>query len=436
MLTLASVAKPKEVTKWPEFPVMDRQRIRVTITEATDRENRGSMGAHYVREAARWAGFNVEYEEIESRGLADVELVSVHHCMDWPRLARLPRTSPIRLAGGHPTTNNIRPGVRFADAWCVGEGETWIAHALRRLNNGGGIGSLRELPGTVIGTGDRILPPANTEASVPRHPPYLNRDIEGHSRVWYLELSRGCPFACDYCELGWAWKYRTQNTTWLLEQIDGIDRRTSSRVSLFAPDEASHPGYGEILQRIHDRKLITSFGSMRLEQVMRRDLPFRPNMLIRIAVDGLTEDTRNRVHRRQTNQSIYDYFRYMTDRGHTSFKVFTIFGYPWESLTDFDEWQWLWSRILSIPRRVNAHVRVKFTPLIPQPSTPLGDCDPIYDEAMAQRIRSWFHTVRMPTRRPGWFVVSDGVMSRATHARQVRLTRGDEDAVWREMTVG
>lgn len=429
MLTLAPVEKPKTATEWPELPPHRKQSIRVTMTEATEPENRGSMGAHYVREAAQWDGWRVDYETPESRTAADVELVSVHHCSDWPILAKLPRVAPIRLAGGHVTTNNVRPGLPFADAWCIGEGETWITHALRRLNNGMGVESLRELPGTIVGRAAGDVPKGNTEPAVPKHPPYFNRDNDGHARVWYLELSRGCPFHCHYCELGWAWKYRMQDTDWLLEQIDGIDKTISNRITLFAPDEASHPGYHAILDRIHQRKLITSFGSMRFDVIMRKDLPFKPNMLIRVAVDGLTEGTRMRVNRKQTNQSIYDYFRYMSDRGHSSFKIFNIFGYPWERLEDFDEWEWLWSRITSIPRRVNAHVRVKFTPLIPQPSTPLGDCDPVYDERMAERIRRWFRAVRMPSRRPGWFVENDGLMSARSHAEQVRLTRGDEATV-------
>lgn len=426
MLTLAPVEKPRGITQWPDLPAAQPQRLRITLTEATEPDSRGSMGAHYIKEAAEWSGFRVDYEHPENRTPADVELVSVHHCSDWPILAKLPRVAPIRLAGGHVTTNNVRPGIPFADAWCIGEGETWIAHALHRLNSGMELESLKELPGTIVGKSDVQIPPGNTEPSVPKHPPYLNRDGDGHARVWYLELSRGCPFHCHYCELGWAWKYRMQDTDWLLSQIDGIDKSRSNRITLFAPDEASHPGYGDVLERIHQRGLITSFGSMRFDVIVKKNLPFKPNMLIRVAVDGLTEATRKRVNRNQTNQAIYDYFRFMSDRGHSNFKIFTIFGYPWETLSDFDEWEWLWSRIASIPRKKNAHVRVKFTPLIPQPSTPLGDCEPIYDEAMADRIRKWFARVRMPTRRPGWFVENDGLMSRKSHAEQVRLTRGDE----------
>lgn len=426
MLTLAPIEKPRKATEFPPLAPVRQQNIRVTITEPTEPESRGSMGCWYVQEAAKWAGFHVEYEPYENRTPADVELVSLHHCTDYPTLAKLPRVAPIRIIGGHVTTNNIRPAIPFGDVFCIGEGETWIAHALSILNQGGKAQDLAHLPGTMLPPFNGTVPKGNTEPTVPKHPPYLNRAGEGHAPVWYLEMSRGCPFHCSYCELGWAWKYRMQDTQWLLEQIDGIDRSRSHKVSLFAPDEASHPGYHEILDRIHARKLVTSFGSMRLDVIMRKNLPFKPNMLIRVALDGITEATRERVGRKISNQSVYDYFRYMSDRGHCNFKIFQIIGYPWEKPEDWDEWEWLWSRIASIPRKKNAHVRIKFTPLIPQPSTPLGECEPNYDEAMVGRIKAWFDRVRRPLHRPGWFVENDGIMSRRSHALQVKLTRGDE----------
>jgi hypothetical protein len=149
-------------------------------------------------------------------------------------------------------------------------------------------------------------------------------------------------------------------------------------------------------------------------------------MLIRVALDGISEATRKRVGRNISNQSVYDYFRFMSDRGHCNFKIFQIFGYPWETLEDWDEWEWLWSRIASIPRKKNAHVRIKFTPLIPQPSTPLGDCQPVYDERLVARIQQWFASVGQPLQRPGWWVESDGIMSAHSHALQCRLSTGDE----------
>lgn len=430
MLTLPAVEKPRRSTEWPELSSRSAQRIRIGLTEACEVESRGSMGCQYILNSLKSDGWDVELAYDEDRSQCDVELVSVHHCTDFPRLKAMPRMAPLRIVGGHPTTNNIRPAVPFADAFCIGEGETWIKHAIRRLNDRLTCDSLRGLPGTLIRddhTGE--IPRGNTEDGVPRHPAYLNRSGEGHARVWYLEMARGCPFRCTYCELGWAWKYRMQDTQYLLDQIDAIDKKQSKKVSLFAPDEASHPGYGEVLDRIHERGLITSFGSMRLDVIMKRRLPFKPNMLIRVALDGLTESTRFRTGRKISDEDVYGYFRFMTDRGHRNFKVFMVFGYPWEVPSDFDQWESLYDRIARISVTDNTRLRVKFTPLIPQPSTPLGDVQAVYDPRMIGRIKTWFDKVGRPWSRPGWFVANDGLMSERSHALQCRLTSGDESTL-------
>jgi len=429
---MLEVVKPRQGTEYPELPPVGKP-LRVTMTEACDPEDKGSMGARYVMNAAAEAGFPVTYDE-DGTVPADVQLVSVHHCTDWPKLAKIPKSAPIRIAGGHVTTNNVRPGIPFADWWCIGEGEEWVKHALRRVSNDA---CLSGLPGTIHSKSwenGAPIPPQNTIDPLPKHPPYLNRDGDGHARVWYIELARGCPFQCKYCELGWAWKYRPQDTDYLLEQLDMIDTSQSKRVTFFAPDEASHPGYAEVLAEVHRRKLITSFGSMRFDAIMKRkNLPFKSNMLIRIAIDGMTHATRKKVSRHQSDDAIVNYFRYMVDNGHHNFKVFMIFGYPWETIEDFQEFEDLMDLVFAYPVKKNVHLRVKFTPLIPQPSTPLGDCEPKYDPFMVERILKWFDRVKRPNREPGWFVRNDGLMSKRSHAEQIRLTKGDETLLSEEL---
>ena len=405
--------------------------LRICMTEPTEPESFGSMGCQYVLNAARGAGYHVDYLRPEDKGNPpyDVELISLHHCTDFPRFKVLPRRAPMRLVGGHPSVNNIRPAIPFGDVFCIGEGEDWIVQALDRIGSGAKGADLADLPGTVIRERHEYgapIPTGNTVKPLPMHPPYLNRAGKGHARVWYLEMARGCPFDCHYCELGWAWKYRPQKTELLLQAVDSIDLSKGKRISLFAPDEASHPGYVDVLRRIHERKMITSFGSMRLDQIVKKDLPLKPNMLIRVGLDGLTEETRFRVHKPIRDEDVWEYFRFMNDRGHCNFKVFMIFGYPWEQPEDFDQFAALWERIARIPRRVNAWVRVKFTPFIPQPSTPLGREQPNYQVEMVGRILEWFDRVGKPWSRPGWFVENDGIMSSRSHALQCRLTSGDE----------
>lgn len=414
---------------------MTARPLNVCLVEPSEPENVGSMGSEYIINSLRADGYHVDRVAWDAPvgKTYDVELVSVHHCTDFPRLAKSPRRGKIRIAGGHPSTNNWRPAIKYADAHCIGDGEIWVRDAFRMLSEGASVDELSVLPGTIITSRwekGAPIPHKNLVVPIPKHPPYLNRSGEGHARVWYLEMSRGCPFKCHYCELGWnRMNASHQDTAWLVEQVRRIDRSQSNRISLFAPDEASHPGYAEVLQAIHDAKLVTSFGSLRLDQIMRKNLPLKRNMLIRVGLDGLTEATRKRVKKPIRTSDVVDYFRYMTDRGHANFKVFMVFGYPWEQLSDFDEFEGMMEAIRSIPRGANAHLRVKFTPLIPQPSTPLGGVRAQYDDAMVARIQRWFDRVARPWRNPGWYIQSDGIMSRRSHALQCLLTSGDEDVV-------
>ena len=426
---MLNVVKPRKGTLYPESYPSKGQDLVITMVECCKEEDKGSMGARYIMNACKQAGFSVKYDH-DGTIPSDLQLASVHHCSNWPQLADLPFSGSVRIAGGHVSTNNVRPGIPHADAWCIGEGEEWIKHAILRLSNNLEVEQLRDLPGTIISAdwvNGSSIPTGNTVVPLPRHPPYLNPAEDGHAETWYIELSRGCPFQCKYCELGWAWKYRPHDTDFLISQLDKIDTTKSKRVTFFAPDEATHPGYKEILEEVHKRGLITSFGSMRFDSIVRKgDLPFKSNMLIRVAVDGLTQETRLKVSRRQTNEAIINYYRFMTENGHHNFKMFMIFGYPWESPSDFDEFEAMMDEMMAYPLTKNCHMRVKFTPLIPQPATPLGDCDPIYDYETVHRIKEWFKKVRRPMVEPGWFIKSDGIMSERNHAEQVRMTRGDE----------
>jgi len=408
----------------PQKP--DEASLRISMREVCDEEDAGSIGCHYVVRSAVEAGWDIA---IGPGGECDVELLSVHHCSNYPEVARLSKKGKVRIIGGHAVGVNPRPVIPFADVVMVGEAETWIRKALYLLSKDLRPEALKNLPGTIICSDweyGQALPTPGLEWPLPKNPAYLNKAAKGHYPTWYLEMARGCPFHCHYCELGHTTRYRVQDTDYLIDQVREADTSQSNRISLFAPDEASHKGYGDVLREIHRKGMVTSFGSMRIEQIIRRKLPLKPNMLVRVGMDGLTEETRHMVHRKQSDDYFVEYFRYMSDMGHTNFKIFMIVGYPWEQPSDLDQWIALMSRIGRVPRKTNAHVRIKVTPLIPQPKTPLEGAEAKYDFAMIKRMEQFISAWR-PKRTPGWFFEQDGtVMNFRNWREQCRLAAGDE----------
>jgi len=407
--------------------------LKICLIEACEKQDKGSIGAFYIEHHARLAGFEVDRLDTTKKGY-DVELISLHHCNDFPRLAKMPKRAKFRLVGGHPMQNNPRPVIPYADAIGIGEGETWIKNILKIIDETGSLDAAVDLPGTIVTkywhNGDPV-PQSIVETPLPDNPPYLNRPGT-LSAAWYVEMARGCPFRCAYCELGHSTKYREYSAEHLKKVIDSIDISKARKINFYAPDEASHPSYNELYQYLESRGFSASFSSMRVDSVLRNPPLIKPNHLIRVGVDGLTEETRIRVNKKITDDMIYDYFKMLIDRGHITFKMFMIIGYPWDTLEDFDKWERMMRRLMSIPLKKNISLRIKWTPFIPQPCTPLGGTKANYTWEMYEWVENWHARHKRPRTNPGWYIENDGIMSHASHQRQCNLTAGDETILIRE----
>ncbi len=402
--------------------------MNIFMEEVCHEQDKGSIGAWYVVQHAGRAGYKVDMERDKNKKY-DVELLSVHHCTDFEQLAKTPKRAKIRIVGGHPMQNNPRPVIPFADVVCIGEGENWIKQALPLLEEHGCAECLSDLPGTIVGSqwtpGDET-PKANIEDPLPDNPPYLNRP-DTLSAAWYVEIARGCPYACTFCELGNSAPYRYYSPEHIKKVLEGADTTITRKINFYAPDEAAHPNYHEMFNYLLDKGYSASFSSMRVDSILKRGLPaVKKNALIRVGIDGLTQETRKRIKKPITDDMIVEYFRRFIERGHIQFKMFFIIGYPWETVDDFKEFERLMKRIFDIPLKKNIRLRIKWTPFIPQPCTPLAEEKAQYDLELIDKINVWHALYQRARSQPGWFVENDGLMGKSSHIKQCKLTAGDE----------
>lgn len=398
--------------------------LNCCMIECCEPEDKGSIGAFYVRYHAELAGHKVTVTDDTSE-IFDIEMISVHHCNDFPRLAKIKKRARVRIVGGHPMQNNPVPCIPYADIIGVGEGETWIKNILNTLEkNDLNVEACRDIPGTIIYKNwNGIIPETNIEETLPDNPPYLN--WEGtRSASWYIELARGCPFSCHYCELGNSTKFRRYSTEQILKKIDMCDLSKSKKINFFAPDEASYPDYQIIYDYVNRKGFTTAFSSMRIDSIMKNDIDLKPNAVIRVGVDGLTEKTRFRVNKKITDLDIIEYFKHYIEKGHATFKMFMIVGYEWDKFEDFEEFTNLIEEIRNIPMKKNVWLRIKWTPFIPQPCTPLRDSKPSYNYEWYCKIKEWHSINDKPRGNRGLFISCDGIMSVESHRKQVELTCG------------
>jgi len=402
-------------------------KMKICLIEACQEKDKGSIGAFYVRHHAEKAGFKIDILKKPKAGY-DLEMISVHHSLDFLRLKKMPKKAKYRIVGGHPMQCNPLPVIKYADAVFIGEAESHIGKALKIIQEKGTDGLAAErcwIVSRYWKKGDTV-PVTQIENPLPNNPPYLNRP-NTRSAAWYIEIARGCPFGCNYCELGHSTRFRKYSYDQIITTIDKMHIKQAKKINFYAPDEASHPDINPLLEYLNKKGYMSSFSSMRLESVMRNKPDIKKNVLIRIGIDGLTEETRRRVNKPIRNIQIIEYFKMLLEWGQIQFKMFMMFGYSWEKLEDFHEWENLMSTILRLPLQKNVNLRIKWTPFIPQKCTPLKGDKAKYDYDLVDKINTWHALNANPRSEPGFFVRNDGLMMEKNHILQRQLAVGDED---------
>jgi radical SAM superfamily enzyme YgiQ (UPF0313 family) len=366
-----------------------------------------SIGAWYVKRGLERQGHTVDVHDTPQEGY-DAELISAHHVTDYKHIVTMPKVSTVRVIGGHALYSNHRPLIPFTDYFAFGEWDS-------------GFQNFDEL---VLPKSDNIS--FRVETQMPPIEPYLSIN---HPKTWVVEIARGCPYKCKFCEIGNIQKYRERSYDEVKSGIDLCNTNITRRINFIAPESSSHRSHKDILKYAKHAGFFSSgVGSARLDHAKQLSCTGIPiNTLIRVGVDGLTEQRRFSVGKRITDRMIFDYFRQMTDVGHVNFKMFMIFGYEEEVLQDFDQFARIMHHVLSLPVKKNTSLRIKWTPFIPQPGTPLASMKPRYDRDMVNKILSWHETHRHPKRSTGIHIENDGLMSQRNHAEQVRLMTATEE---------
>jgi radical SAM superfamily enzyme YgiQ (UPF0313 family) len=406
--------------------------MKINLIEACGKSDKGSIGTYYIKHHAEQAGYKIDINDSSKKNF-DVELISLHHCKDFLRLAKMPKKATFRIVGGHPMQNNPKPVIPYADAVFLGEGESNIGNILKNLEKYKEIESLSDFESIIISKSwkrEKKVPKTFIETELPVNPPYLNRP-NTRSAAWYIEIARGCPFSCKFCELGHSTKFRKYETEYLKTVLNKCDLSKTRKINFYAPDEASHPGYTELYDYLSDKGFLAGFSSMRIESVLKNMPTVRKNQLIRVGIDGMSERLREKAGKNIKDDMIVEYFSRFIKKGHITFKMFFIFGYPEETIEDFNCFRKLMDRIFQIDLKKNVSLRIKWTPFIPQPCTPFKDLKPKYDFSIVQNIFGWHGIFKRPRRNSGWYVENDGLMNKNSHQLQCDLTTGNEDTLYR-----
>ena len=333
---------------------MGELKSRTALLEFTINENSVDMVSAVVECSPKIVGFGVYIWNVEqtARLIADLKRI---------------RPETIVVLGG-PEVSYETDGqsiVDLADYVITGEGD----HAFKELCERLLLGADVELRNSVIPKVIHAPVPQLNQISLP-YELYSDEDIA--NRVIYVEVSRGCPFTCEFCLSALEIPVRLFDVDQFLaamqvlfdrgaRQFKFVDRtfnlnlRVSRAILRFFLDRIE-PGLFLHFEMIPDRLP---------ESLRELIVQFPPGVLqFEIGVQSFSDDVSLLISRPQDNTKLEENFRFLRDYSGVHIHADLIIGLPGESLESFAMG---FDRLYSLqPQEIQVGIlkRLKGTPIV------------------------------------------------------------------------
>ncbi|MGB2824177.1 MAG: TIGR03960 family B12-binding radical SAM protein [Phycisphaerae bacterium] len=359
-------------------------------------------------------GFSLSYELCATNVLTMLHLAGI-----GLHAAERTDADPIVIAGD-ALADTPEPLADFIDLFLVGDGERPLADLVklvRRMKAAGAgreemiLQAARTIPGayapryyrpTREGTGDcpllAVEPIRDDVPALVEHvhlpdladsPPIarpLVPLVEGvHDRV-VIEVMRGCPNACRFCQAG-ATRLPVRHRS--VDEIvaaarAAVDATGCREISLLSLSTSDYPHLDELLARLtgefSPRHVSISLPSLRVDSQLKH-LPKLTGAVrksgLTVAAEGGSERIRRAVGKRISEDDMIDGVRAAYQAGLKSVKVYFMAGLPTETDADVEAIHALCRRLSDVRREVDGRagaISASVSWFVPKPHTPMQWC--------------------------------------------------------------
>lgn len=365
-------------------------------------------------------GFSVSYEN------------DYLHLLHMLTLLRIPLLAaerderyPLILVGGAVTYLNPEPLADFVDLMIIGDGEDALNEYLDLAHDTLGqprrdhLRQAADIPGVYVPTlHDRSgnvspMPPRKITdlAQWPAYSTVLTDETE-FSGSLLIEITRGCPFKCRFCTVGYVYpKFRQLPGETVLDIVTAQQRRDRDnglapvgKVGLISSATGDYRALPMVAQGLVDMGVAIGISSLRMDRM--------PDVLIdcmvrsgvrscTVAPEAGSERLRELIRKEMSEAVILEGVERLLAYGMRDLKLYSMIGLPTETDEDVHELLSLVFKIWALmkrhgrPRGALGTLTLSVNPFIPKPATPLQWC------AMAppHEVKAKLHTLRHALRR-------------------------------------
>lgn len=302
---------------------------------------------------------------LQMMSLADIELRSENRTDKWPLV----------IASGISVTANPMPLSLFMDAFVIGETEPSLGPVLDTIKSLGAQGAskkkllrrLATLPGMYIPSVHEIPGKVN---SIMRQwagsegmgsISCITSSETARGETIMLEISRGCPYNCKFCQLGYvSLPYRECKLEDIEESIRNLP--DINRLTILGSSLTSHPDLQKMIkagEKKYSNVLLDSNGTEELSR------SFSERAFI-LSPEAGTDTLRKVIGKKLSNEMMFESVEKHSDKKVKRIIIYFMIGLPFE--IDSDR-KGILDFVSEVRKRTSLPIHVSVKPFIPKPWT-------------------------------------------------------------------
>ena len=349
------------------------------------------------------AGFSISHE---------LTYTSILHIFDIAGLAFYSKDRderhPLIIAGG-PALSNPEPIADFFDIILIGEAEDALPQLIdefkawrNKLSRKELLARLSKIEGIYVPSlfqpqynkdnSFKCLKPVLDGADIIKHRSVKDLDTSFYPVDWlvpyvqivqdriFLELMRGCPHACHFCQARVFYsplRFRSKERILKLA-LEAQEKSGYEELSLLGLSSSDHPDIQEIaaglICRLKDQCVSVSLGSLRPSQKIEKLLQTIAGVKktgLTLAIESASLRLRKLINKNVDLKALKDLIAFSYKRGYRRIKLYFMFGLPFETQEDLESIPELIHELGAIDGifRRDLNFTLSLNPFIPKPHT-------------------------------------------------------------------